>query len=380
MGLPELPKDKRCYNCGTCYMVCKRQAINMKINDEGALIPYIDKTLCINCKVCEKNCPALVSRKNNGPISVYAATLKDKNLLKKCASGGAFTAFAKQVINNGGIVVGVVDDLYAGIRYKVATNEYELCEMQGTKYCQSLIESNLIQTISKNLLKRTVLFCGLPCQVAAVKNIFTNHDSDNLILIDLICGGAPPYSIVKLYRQYIEKKNKKKLVYHKFRIKSNIDRRQYVAEYLFDDGSKVQNIGSKDLYTRAFTSNIFMRECCYNCGFVGLQRVGDITIGDFWGIGSKIPYQGNIKDGVSLVICNTLKGKRFFEENQFLEYTERTVEEAQSGNIPLHRKIKRPLVRYISYKILKIAGFRVAVSFLCWRYNLKTMIKFLQKE
>ena len=43
-----------------------------------------------------------------------------------------------------------------------------------------------------------------------------------------------------------------------------------------------------------------------------MNRTGDITIGDFWGI-NKVNADFNDNKGISLVLCNTDKGKAFFE-------------------------------------------------------------------
>lgn len=37
-------------------------------------------------------------------------------------------------------------------------------------------------------------------------------------------------------------------------------------------------------YFRAFDNKLSLRNSCYNCKFACRERVGDITIGDFWGL------------------------------------------------------------------------------------------------
>ena len=56
-----------------------------------------------------------------------------------------------------------------------------------------------------------------------------------------------------------------------------------------------------------------MRESCANCKFTNLKRVGDITVGDFWGIPKDSPYEKD-KKGLSLAMINSDKGKEWFNK------------------------------------------------------------------
>ena len=61
------------------------------------------------------------------------------------------------------------------------------------------------------------------------------------------------------------------------------------------------------------------RDGCYDCQYATLQRVSDITLGDFWGI-EKYDFKGNTDKGVSMIITNTTKG-----EDAFLGIVDKTV-------------------------------------------------------
>lgn len=69
----------------------------------------------------------------------------------------------------------------------------------------------------------------------------------------------------------------------------------------------------KDIYMKAFLSNIALRDSCTNCKFKKENKASDITLADFWKINNIKP---NINDekGTSLVIVNSEKGKALFEE------------------------------------------------------------------
>ena len=63
---------------------------------------------------------------------------------------------------------------------------------------------------------------------------------------------------------------------------------------------------SGDAYEIAFQSNMSLRDSCERCKFCDFPRVGDISIGDFWGAEKFISIDGK---GTSLVFVNNNKGK-----------------------------------------------------------------------
>ena len=69
------------------------------------------------------------------------------------------------------------------------------------------------------------------------------------------------------------------------------------------------------------------RESCYQCVYVNTSHVGDLTVGDFWGIAKSHPNFNSPK-GVSSVFVNTEKGQKLFEMMRVLaEVEEATLEE-----------------------------------------------------
>ena len=60
----------------------------------------------------------------------------------------------------------------------------------------------------------------------------------------------------------------------------------------------------------AYGYNSFGRLSCYECKFKGENRVGDITIGDFWGAEKYLKHIN--KKGMSIVSIHTFKGKEYW--------------------------------------------------------------------
>ena len=78
----------------------------MQTDNEGFKYPVVDKTKCVNCRLCEKVCPILNKTHNVFPNTAYVVRNKNSEIVRSSTSGGAVTAFSKEIINNGGIVFG----------------------------------------------------------------------------------------------------------------------------------------------------------------------------------------------------------------------------------------------------------------------------------
>lgn len=55
------------------------------------------------------------------------------------------------------------------------------------------------------------------------------------------------------------------------------------------------------------------RKSCGKCHFTNTRRPSDITIADFWGWEKTNPDANKDDKGLSLIICNTEKGRKLFE-------------------------------------------------------------------
>ena len=99
------------------------------------------------------------------------------------------------------------------------------------------------------------------------------------------------------------------------------------------------------------------RESCYQCVYVNTSRVGDLTVGDFWGIAKSHPNFNSPK-GVSSVFVNTEKGQKLFEMMRVLaEVEEATLEEGVVKQHNLVQPSNRPVTRDTFYKGIDEPGF-----------------------
>ena len=102
-------KKENCTGCGVCAYSCPKSAINMVESVEGFLYPKVDRSLCVDCNLCNKVCPSLKKPSIGDFADCYAVQLINKTTLRHCASGGAFYGIAQTVLEQNGAVFGVVD-------------------------------------------------------------------------------------------------------------------------------------------------------------------------------------------------------------------------------------------------------------------------------
>ena len=302
-----------CTGCGACYNICPVNAILMEKNKEGFLEPVIDKSKCIKCGLCFKVCPQLNNIELNETRSVFA--IKGENIIREnSSSGGVFGTIAKWALSQNGYVFGAAftKDFSKVIHVK-CSNENSLKEILKSKYLQS--EINKIYQDVKNTLENTsapVVFSGCPCQVAALKK-YLNKNYKNLLTIDILCHGVvSPSAYQKFIKDFFGDVDST-IVNVDFRSKKlGWSTKNLLVQA--EDGTTRISKGNED-YFKAFLWGYSQRKVCFSCKYASKERVGDITLGDFWGIDNILP-EINDKKGISLVLCNTDLGLKAIKQIQ----------------------------------------------------------------
>ena len=102
-----------------------------------------------------------------------------------------------------------------------------------------------------------------------------------------------------------------------------------------------QNV-EEDLYLRTFLKNTDLRPSCYQCHFKPSIDCSDLTIADFWEIENTSPEMFDDK-GTSLIIVNSDKGKKLFEDVKgAFKYKQETYENAIKGNPSAYSSVACP--------------------------------------
>ena len=299
-----------CTGCSVCYISCPHNAINMIETKEGFHYPVINKEKCTNCGVCVKKCHSLNSDRIKKDFYQEKYDIRANDEIRmKSASGGMFTLLADYVLDNNGYVCGAsFTDDYLGVHHIIINDKKDLDKLRGSKYIESDL-GNIFNDIKKLLNEnKLVLFTGTPCQVAAL-NSFLLRDYDNLITADLICHGVPPQ---KIWKKYIKEKfNNEKIEYVSFRDKVKIG--WGIGLYVkLKNGSEYIQKNKNDLYVKAYLEDNIYKSECIHCKYRN-NRVADITLADFWGIGNITERKKDISKGVSRVLVNSKKGKEIFD-------------------------------------------------------------------
>lgn len=317
---------EECCGCAACMNVCPKQAICMHEDENGFVYPGIDYTKCIQCGMCKTICAYQNPTEMMFPQRAYAGYNEDKESIMKSASGGLFAVLATSVINHGGVVVGaayVNHENLLSVSHIVVENIEDLEKLQGSKYVQSNIE-NCYKDIKAYLeQERIVLFSGTPCQIDATKR-FLGKKYDNFYTVDIICHGVPAQKTWRIYLDWLSKKTKKNIEKFNFRDK-NAGWENFEILINNGDGKKKTscvNISCKEsaFYQDFLDANIY-RENCYSCKYAQNYRVGDITIGDYWGIRKVHPEFMCMKNwisiskmGISCVLVNSEKGQVLIDD------------------------------------------------------------------
>lgn len=294
--------SNECYQCGNCRDACPQDAIKYIENKTGDFMPVIDSHKCVNCGVCDKVCPRLESKGTNEFLDAFAAYGKDFSSINRSASGGIFWTIAKKILEDGGYVCGCVFQENLKAEHILSNSIEDLIRMQGSKYVKSNTEKVLPDIAEKLKGGAKVLFCGTPCQVAAIERRFEKY-REQLYLIGLFCHGVPSQKAFDVYVAWLEERSKKKIKDIIFRSK-NHSRKEH--EVIFTDNTRKFYYKNQAKYMSFFGCGIVMNTCAEpNCQYKN-NFCGDLMIGDAWG------YQGDLtteySGRVSNVICLTKKG------------------------------------------------------------------------
>ena len=355
-----LTKYSLCTGCGACANICPNNAIEMH-HDEYGFIKPVSNTNCVNCGKCINCCPTIQFGKINNTMNVRKtyACMGDDLLRGKSSSGGAFSILAKQVLSENGVVFGATWDNDFSVKHIYIENEEQLSLLQKSKYIQSNT-GNTFKRVKEFLkLQRFVLYVGTPCQIAGLK-MFLGDDfqNENLVTIDLLCNHVPSQKIFKKYIQ--DNYNKNTIKSFTFRDKTKGETCDLIKiEYI--NGEAIYTNITNDAFSQGFEAHLFCNDTCEHCFYRTINRIGDISLGDFWGIEW---FDKSMRDGkgTSAVLINSLKGEQLFNkiQNKFSKVIEAPLSIIKTTQFEAERK-KHPNTE-LFHKLLKTETFNKAIE------------------
>ena len=364
-------KNQECCGCGACCSICPKEAIQLYEDQNGFVYPRIDDEKCINCKLCKSVCPIQNKTQNQcgkRECVAYAAINKIESQIMTSASGGVFAGLASRAIEAGFIVWGASMKIdmngNLNVSHERITSLIDLNKLKGSKYVQSHtghVFNQIREDLNKN--KKT-LFSGTPCQIAALKRFLRGKDQ-GLVTIDLICHGTPNQKMLQTYFDWLSEKYNGKVSEFIFRNK------KYgwgmTATALINRKSKKNKKviipSSNSSYYNLFLNGKIYRESCYACPYASADRVGDITIGDYWGIKKVHPeiVKNNLfkeEKGISCILVNNEVGVDFINEyGSELELFKSDVQSVSVQNAQLKHPSCKPDDYELILKEIKEHGF-----------------------
>lgn len=366
-----------CTGCGACVATCPRLCISMEKRELGHMYPVVDEQACVGCGACLRVCHAARPFAQGAfEGRAFAVQATDREILADSSSGGAFSLLAEEILRGDGVVYGSRWKRGEGASHVRVAASGGLAALRRSKYVQS--ETTGIFALVKGDLTAgaDVLFVGTPCQVAALK-AFLGSDFENLVTVDLVCHGVPSSAFFEDYLRWFEEKTGKSLVKYNSRDKVAAGW-SYLGSYRTEAGP-TSALPVDDPYVLTFNQSATFRRCCYACPYAGARRVGDVTLGDFWGV-ERLHLGVDLDGGISVALANSKKGliilERACAESAF--FKEVLFEDAAQSNANLTRPSSLPPERDEFADAYASGGFDAVASLAAHRYKkeiLKNRIK-----
>ena len=351
-----------CCGCTACVSICAHKAITMKPDTLGFLYPEVDVNKCTNCGLCEKVCAFNDNYDTSMNLEtpyVYGARHKDIKEVETSRSGAAFIAISDWILNQGGIVYGVGYERHFKVVHKRAVTKEQRNEFKGSKYVQSDLNDIFIQVKDDLRNGKIVLFSGTPCQTSGLNSYIGNKLRQNLYLVDIVCHGVPAPYIWRDYIKYFERKYERKIVSVDFRDKNVYGWNSHKETFILDNGVKVYP--KFHPYSTLFCSSIMYRPSCGNCHFCNTKRPSDITIADFWGCEKTNQSINKDDKGVSLLLINTIKGNKVFNDiKDLLDSYKVKLEDCLQPNLMYPTKLSSKSDEF--EKLYQINGFEYIIK------------------
>lgn len=301
----------RCTGCFGCQSACDSGAIALILDGDGFYKPVVNRPACNDCGACRPRCPVLEPSERSKSVGkwlapkAFAAWSLDDPTRLGSSSGGLFSELAGSMLAASGAVAGCVWGEDWSPEHILTRDPLQVERMRGSKYVPSHVGDVYRRVIATIRSGDNVLFCGAPCQVAAMERALTPKQRERVLLVEFICHGVPSLRVFHAYQR--ELFDGDEVAKYTFRDKS-LGWQTVRAESV--RGHHYQVEMPADPFGRGFAvEHLYLMEACHDCEFSHLPRWADITLGDFWGC----PEEWYDRRGVSVALANTPAGLRAIE-------------------------------------------------------------------
>jgi coenzyme F420 hydrogenase subunit beta len=329
----DIVQENLCSSCGVCAGFCPSDALSMKVDGNGDLVPRVDNERCIDkCHLCLDICPFSKGVHNprdknielfsNDPKAKYdknigwyikavAGFRLDEKMREVSASGGLATWCLEKLLSRGIVtraaVVRFAKNSERGFfEFYSASTINELRNSSGSIYHPVEI-SGIIKEISSDKQKCWAII-GVPCLCSAIRNV--GHLQNRIpFVFGLACGMYQNtfYTEMLLSKSGVDRRN---LVAIEYRRKSNSGP---PSDYLFRGTDNLQN-GKEIPYHKLpyyLGKNAYFRQNACNYCMDVFSETADACFMDAW-----LPDYFNEPQGTSLVIIRNSKIGELLKQGQ----------------------------------------------------------------
>ena len=358
----ELIDKKDCCGCNACGDICHRGAIHFKEDEEGFLYPTVDKTLCVDCGLCDKVCPQTNAERFRQELKepeCWAAAHRNNYIRFDSTSGGAFSAFANVIYGEKGFVGGALKNDEGRLVQFISNNPKDLERLRSSKYSQSDAQGFYKSVKEAVLTGRPVLVCGTPCQMVALR-AFLGKGYQNLYILDFICRGLDSPIPGRAFVRWQEEREGSPIIYNKAKNKE-LGWHKLTNKVIHKNGKVTYWTKDNSPMTHCYlVTNAFCRPSCYECKVKGTPRFADISVADCWG--AEKLFTGPLAQdiGTSLIMINNAKGRELFENAKpYMHCQEMPWDVAHLGNGMIDNSLPPPKYpRDEVFSIIKENGFQ----------------------
>lgn len=317
----EIKDSQLCYGCGTCNVVCNKEAITMQYDSIGRLMPVIDEAKCVNCGLCSKICPSLDQKGIQLPdaedcyvgqvINTYIGKATDEHIFCNSQSGGMVTAVLKYLFDTGkidaAIVCKVIDEIEYTPKAMLITQVSELYDSQKSSY----VPVDMVSAIKGADQYKSIAVVGTGCHIqgfTALKDFGKNYGDRIKYTLGLICDRTLCKTATDVLYAGFFKDKKKRIVWRD----KSLGYKEAQLKIKTDDGI----IKKLPRWKRFALKDPFTNPRCRIC-FDKLNVHADMVFGDPWGM-SGVDW----KNGMSLVLSRTSIGNAIIKDMVVKEFAD----------------------------------------------------------
>jgi len=302
--LLEIVKAGLCIGCGACYIMCPHNAINLKVSSNGTYSPVINLDKCVNCKLCERVCPAInpqrIKVKGLGNfIRCYIGYSTELEIRWRASSGGVATTILLSLLEEGLISGAIVVKSDSRDPLKpvmtIARSREEIIEAMGSKYCPVRPTFKITDMLSMN---GKIAVVALPCHIWVFKNLekLDKRLKDKiLVYLGLLCGKCPNFYATVYFIRKNAGVNEEDVAMIRYRGEGWPGKISVITK-----SGCIRVFELKKWISFSYYPHFIPLRCvfCYDIA----NQLADISLGDAWGLS-----HDNV--GASLIITRTPVGE-----------------------------------------------------------------------